>query len=160
MDAEDNRKLPAQAQFLAAVSLLNPEVPQSLRKLSEASIPEPRGLRTWAGQWNLATDWVIEWANHTITWKRTGPSRLWKQFYHPQWSPRSRYDRKPETISEAMMKSGRVQDLGPPYGCNTFSRAASVARFSASCRSSVLRVVAAKSCSRAFLYSATTSLAS
>jgi hypothetical protein len=54
--------LPAQAYFLNAVSLLNPEVLRSLRKLSGADtgVPARRELERWARQWHLETDWVIE----------------------------------------------------------------------------------------------------
>lgn len=45
-----------------------------------------------------------EWANHTISWQRWGPSGRWKQFHHRQWSPSSRYSRVPETFSEAIKR--------------------------------------------------------
>ena len=59
---------------------------------------------------------MIEWAGHTIKWQRTGPSRRWKQFYHPQWSKRSRYDRAPKTINQAIhLRLGEV-DFGSWIG--------------------------------------------
>ena len=111
MDAEANRNLPAQARFLVAVSLLNPEVLRSLRILSDVSIhlPQPHELRNWARRWNLATDWVIDWADHTVRWQRHGPSRRWNQFHHPRWTLRSRYERKPGTINEVLQR--RIPDI-------------------------------------------------
>lgn len=53
-----------------------------------------------------------------------------------------------------------LQDRGCPYGFKTFSRAASVARFAARCRSSIVRVGGGRSLPRALSYSSITSRAS
>ena len=93
--------LPVQAHFLTAISQLNPEVLLSLKALSNAQTRSPtrRELKQWARHWNLKADWVVDWVAHTIRWQREGPSRRWDRFYHPRWSLRSRYERKPATIN-------------------------------------------------------------
>ena len=108
----DKLQLPTQAHFLYAVSFLNPEVLQSLRKLCESSPPDTSALMKWSRRWNLACDWMVEWARHTINWQRTGPSGHWGQFYHPRWSLRSRYERAPETINESIHRRLREVNFG------------------------------------------------
>lgn len=102
MDTKANRALPTQARFLAAVAQLNPEVLQSLKDLSNAQNRPParRALKQWARRWSLTADWLIDWSAHTIRWQREEPSRRWDRFYHPQWSLRSRFERKPATIDK------------------------------------------------------------
>ncbi len=72
MDEGDNRKrdqtqnpdanLPDQVRFLAAISLLNPGILQSLRELSyaQADLPGRRQLKQWARRWNLGAEWLID----------------------------------------------------------------------------------------------------
>jgi hypothetical protein len=106
--------LPAQARFLYAVSQLNPGVLQSLRKLSDAQtrLPTRQALKQWVRQRNLGAEWVVDWAAHTISWQRNGPSRRWDRFYHPRESLRSRFERKPATINEAIHRRIRGIDFG------------------------------------------------
>jgi hypothetical protein len=106
--------LPVRARFLTAIAVINHGVLQSLRKLSDAQprMPTRRELKRWARQWNLDAEWIIEWAAHTIKWQRKGPSRRWDRFYHPRWSPRSRFERRPATINEAIQNRVREIDFG------------------------------------------------
>ena len=92
--------LPAQARFLAAISQLNAKVLLSLKELSDAQTRPPtrRALKLWARRWNIEADWVVEWAAHTVEWQRRGPNKRWERFFHPLWSPTSRFERRPPTI--------------------------------------------------------------
>jgi predicted DNA-binding protein YlxM (UPF0122 family) len=106
--------LPVQARFLAAILPLNPAVLQSLKELSNAlrRQPQRRELKRWARQWNLSADWLIDWFDYTIEWQRKGPSRRWDRFYHPEWSPRARFERIPTTIDEAIKRRIGGVDFG------------------------------------------------
>lgn len=110
--------LPVQARFLAAVSGLNPEILQSLRELSKAQtrLPTQRELKRWAGRWNLGAEWVIDWVAETIKWQREGPNRRWDRFYHPRWSPRSRFERRPPTIDAVIKRRVEAIDFGDWLG--------------------------------------------
>jgi hypothetical protein len=109
-----DRSLPIQASFLAAISRLNPGVLLSLKELSRAQtrMPTRRELKRWARLWNLEAEWIIEWAAQTIKWQRKGPSRRWDRFYHPRWSPRSRFERRPANINETIQNRVREIDFG------------------------------------------------
>jgi hypothetical protein len=106
--------LPVQARFLTAISTINPGVLQSLRKLSDAQLrmPTRRELKRWARLWNLEAEWIVEWAAQTVKWQRKGPSRRWDRFYHPRWSPRSRFERRPANINETIQNRVREIDFG------------------------------------------------
>lgn len=118
MTIASTRNLPTQARFLAAVSLLNPEVLRSLRELSEAQVhlPSRQELKHWAQQWNLTAGWVVEWIHHTVKWQREGPSRRWSQFYHPLWRLRARFERRPVTINEVIQRRIRGIEFGDWVG--------------------------------------------
>jgi hypothetical protein len=109
-----DRNLPVRARFLTAISVINPGVLQSLGKLSDAQprMPTRRELKRWARVWNLEAEWIVEWAAQTIKWQRKGPSRRWDRFYHPRWSPRSRFERRPANINETIQNRVREIDFG------------------------------------------------
>ena len=110
--------MPVQARFLAAISQLNPAVLQSLKELTNAQprLTKRRELKRWARQWNLPPEWVIDWVVHTIRWQREGPSRRWGRFFHPDWSLKSRFERRPATINEAIQSRIRGIDFGDWVG--------------------------------------------
>ena len=110
--------LPVQARFLAAVSLLNPEVLLSLKEVSEAQtrLPTRRALKMWARRWNIEADWIVEWAAHTVEWQRKGPNRCWERFFHPRWSLTSRFERRPPNIDMVIKRRIGAVDFGEWLG--------------------------------------------
>lgn len=116
--------LPAEALFLSEIQRLNPDVLRSLKEVSEARTRQPsqKEVRLWARRWNLDYGWMIEWALHTVSWQRTGPSGRWDRFHHPAWAPASRMARR-FTITDAIRRRISDVDFGDWIG-NPLTRAA------------------------------------
>jgi len=114
----DDTKLPIQARFLAAISELNADVLLSLKELSATQTRPPtrRQLKIWARRWNIEADWIVEWASHTVEWQRNGPNRRWERFFHPRWSPTSRFERRPPTIDMVIKRRVGAVDFGDWLG--------------------------------------------
>jgi hypothetical protein len=75
-----------------------------------------REVKLWARRWHIEADWVVEWAAHTVKWQRQGPNRRWERFYHPLWSPTSRFERRPPTIDVVIKRRLAAFEFGDWLG--------------------------------------------